>query len=267
MTELSERTIGILFIADVVGQGGIAHLHATLPGLRREHAADFVVANGENAAAGRGLTPSTAQALFDCGVDVITGGNHTWNKDKIFPVLEESPHLLRPLNYPAGCPGRGTAVVDLGSRPVRIAVVNLQGRSFMSPIDCPFRAADAEVERLQAEGIRIIFIDFHAEATAEKIALGRHLDGRISAVIGTHTHVMTADERILPGGTAYLTDAGMTGPADSVIGMDTETAVLRFMSQLPVPYRVSETPSALNGVVVVISEETGKARSIRRITA
>jgi 2',3'-cyclic-nucleotide 2'-phosphodiesterase len=222
------------------------------------------ILNAENASAGRGLTPSMAATLFSLGADVLTSGNHIWNKDKIFPALEEQPLLLRPLNYPPGAPGHGSCVFRTPAGDP-VGVLNLQGRSFMMPIDCPFRAADTEIERLNREGVHIIFVDFHAEATAEKIALGRYLDGRVTALVGTHTHVQTADEMLIPKGTAYITDAGMTGPLDSVIGMDTDSAILRFRSQLPVPYRASESASFLNGVLIETETTTGKAVRIERL--
>jgi 2',3'-cyclic-nucleotide 2'-phosphodiesterase len=258
------ETLRILLIGDVIGGSGTALLQSVLRGLQERTAADMTVLNAENASAGRGLTPAMAKTLFETGVDVLTSGNHIWNKDKIFPMLDEQPFLLRPLNYPPGAPGHGSCVFRTpGGEPV--GVVNLQGRSFMYPIECPFRAADAEVERLRSEGVRIIMIDFHAEATAEKLALGRWLDGRVTALLGTHTHVQTADETILPKGTAYITDVGMTGPWDSVIGMDADSAILRFRTQLPVPYRPSESPSFLNAVLVEADPATGRAIRIERI--
>jgi metallophosphoesterase (TIGR00282 family) len=256
--------VRILFIGDVIGASGIEALQAMLNGLNDGCEAELKVLNAENASAGRGLTPGVARSLFETGIDVLTSGNHIWNKDKIFPMLEEHPNLLRPLNYPAGTPGHGSTVFSTAEG-IRIAVINLQGRSFMVPIDCPFKSADDEIERLRQEGVRIILIDFHAEATAEKLALGRYLDGRVSAVLGTHTHVQTADERILPSGTAYITDVGMTGPEDSVIGMDTQSAILRFKTQLPVPYRASESKSGFNAVRVFVDPETGRATGITRL--
>jgi metallophosphoesterase (TIGR00282 family) len=256
--------VRILFIGDVIGAPGMTAIQNALNGRNAECEAELKVLNAENASAGRGLTPAVARSLFETGIDVLTSGNHIWNKDKIFPMLEENPNLLRPLNYPAGTPGHGSTVVSTAEG-IRVAVINLQGRSFMYPIDCPFRTADDEIERLHRDGVRVILIDFHAEATAEKLALGRYLDGRVSAVLGTHTHVQTADERILPSGTAYITDVGMTGPEDSVIGMDTQSAILRFKTHLPVPYRVSESKSGFNAVRVVVDPETGLATGITRL--
>jgi 2',3'-cyclic-nucleotide 2'-phosphodiesterase len=260
----SLSTLRILFIGDVIGNSGVSLLQSSLAGLQNRTGADVTILNAENASAGRGLTPSTAATLFGLGADVLTSGNHIWNKDKIFPVLEEQPFLIRPLNYPPGAPGHGSCVFRTSAGDP-VGVLNLQGRSFMMPIDCPFRAADAEIERLNREGVRIIFVDFHAEATAEKLALGRYLDGRVTALVGTHTHVQTADEMLLPNGTAYITDAGMTGPLDSVIGMDTDSAILRFRSQLPVPYRASESASFLNGVLIETETADGKAVRIERL--
>jgi 2',3'-cyclic-nucleotide 2'-phosphodiesterase len=254
----------VLFIGDVVGTSGLAAVQYRLSGLKDRHGVDFTVLNAENASSGRGLTPAVARSLFDMGIDVLTSGNHIWNKDKIYPMLDEHPFLLRPLNFPAGIPGHGSCVATT-SEGTQVAVINLQGRSFMVPIECPFKAADDETGRLRQSNIRVILVDFHAEATAEKIALGRHLDGRVSAVLGTHTHVQTADERVLPGGTAYITDVGMTGPTDSVIGMDTQSAILRFKTQLPVPYRASESPSGFNAVVVSVDPESGKSTGITRL--
>jgi 2',3'-cyclic-nucleotide 2'-phosphodiesterase len=254
----------ILFVGDVIGAPGLEALQDALNHPKDGLEAEFKVLNAENASGGRGLTPAVARSLFEAGIDVLTSGNHIWNKDKIFPMLEENPCLLRPLNYPAGTPGHGSAVVS-APEGVRIAVINLQGRSFMHPIDCPFKAADVEIDRLHHEGVRVILIDFHAEATAEKLALGRYLDGRVSAVLGTHTHVQTADERILPCGTAYITDVGMTGPEDSVIGMDTQSAILRFKTQLPIPYRPSESKSGFNAVRVIVDPETGLSTGITRL--
>ena len=257
------KPVSILFIGDVIGTTGIAAVQAQISGLKSRTEAGLTVLNAENASGGRGLTPAVARSLFDMGIDVLTSGNHIWNKDKIFPMLEEEPNLLRPLNYPAGAPGHGSCVTATAEG-VSAAVINLQGRSFMPSIDCPFKAADREIDRLGQAGVRVILVDFHAEATAEKIALGKYLDGRVSAVLGTHTHVQTADEQILPMGSAYITDVGMSGPSDSVIGMETQSAILRFKTQLPVPYRVSESASGINAVVVRVDPESGKATGITR---
>ena len=261
---MSSSEIHILFIADVVGYPGFQITEEVLPGILEKHHIDLTVANGENATGGKGLTPNVAKSLFNLGIDVITSGNHIWNKKQIVPELEEHPNILRPLNYPPSCPGKGSCTFEIPDGP-SVGVINLQGRSFMYPIDCPFRAADAEVTRMRDSGIGIIVIDCHAEATAEKIALARHLDGRISGFIGTHTHVQTADEQILPSGTAYITDIGMTGPIDSVIGMHIDSAIERFITQRPVYYKIAAGPAMLCGVVVTVGVEDGKAKSISRL--
>jgi len=267
MTDLSSTTASnpfhILFLADIIGSSGFEAVRRYLPEIRSRYGVHWTIANGENLAHGKGLTPKTAEACFDIGIDVITSGNHVWNQKSILPVLDENPFVLRPLNYPPGCPGRGVCEFELEPG-FPAAVLSLQGRSFMYPLDCPFRLAEETVQRLQSRGIRILLVDFHAEATAEKAALGLFLDGKVSAVIGTHTHVQTADERILPKGTAFITDIGMSGPKDSVIGMDAETAILRFTTQMPVPYRVSSAESTCCGAVVRIDRSTGKALSISR---
>jgi len=209
------------------------------------------------------MTTRIAQSFFDIGIDVITSGNHIWDKQKFIPSLEKDPRILRPLNYPPGTPGRGSYIaqtIDNDS----IGVINLQGRSFMYSIDCPFRTVDREVQRLHNENVRFIIIDLHAEATAEKIAMAWYLDGRVSGIIGSHTHVQTADEKILPRGTAYITDAGMTGPFNSVIGMDKEVAIRRFISQMPVHYKMAEGDPKFCGVIISIDRESGRAKSISR---
>lgn len=254
----------LLFVGDVHGKPGRRILAERLPRLRSRVEAQFVIANGENAAGGAGISAEVAEALFAAGVDVITGGNHTWQHRDAYELLDAEPRILRPLNYPPGTPGRG-ALVATARTGQRVAVVNVQGRVFMPvPVDDPFRAARAEVERLR-EQTPVIIVDLHAEATSEKIAMGWYLDGRASAVIGTHTHVQTADERVLPEGTAYITDAGMTGPRDGVLGMDRERIVERFLSSLPVRFEVASGPAQLNAVVLDIDEDTGRARSIERI--
>lgn len=253
----------ILFVGDVVGRPGRRYLQEILPSLVEQWQVDLVVANGENAAAGLGLTKSTLAELKEAGVDVITGGNHIWDKKEIFKFIDHEPALLRPANYPAGTtPGRGAAVFKINRVPV--GILNLAGRVFMSPMDCPFRCADVEIARLKQEAA-IILVDFHAEATSEKKAMGWYLDGRVSAVIGTHTHVQTADERILPGGTAYITDAGMTGLYDSVLGVDREDALARFLTLLPRRLNVSSGQAQLNAVLLSLDPKTGLATGIRRI--
>ena len=256
-------SIKILYIADIVGEPGYRIALTHISDVKKKHGIDLTIANGENAASGRGLTKKIAQSLFDLGIDVITSGNHIWHREKFFPMLDEHPYILRPLNYPPNCPGHGSCIINVGEN-YKVGVINLQGRSFMYPIDCPFRSADSEIERLKNLGISSIIVDFHAEATAEKVALGWYLDGRVSAVIGSHTHVQTADERILSGGTAYISDAGMTGSFNSVIGMDIETSIQRFLTQLPVHYKVASGNSKFCGVIISIDANNGKAYSIVR---
>ncbi len=253
----------ILVVGDITGKPGRRILKDTLPRLRRDHGVAFVIANGENAAAGAGITAEIAEEILAAGVDVITGGNHIWHQRSSYELLDSHARILRPLNFPPGVPGRGVTVAEAGNG-TRVAVMSLQGRVFMQELDDPFRAAREEAERLRAQ-TPVIIIDFHAEATSEKIALGWHLDGHVTAIVGTHTHVQTADERILPGGTAYITDVGMTGPRDGVIGMDREIILERFLTQLPARFEVAKGPAQLNAVLVDADERTGRARAIARI--
>jgi metallophosphoesterase (TIGR00282 family) len=254
----------ILFIGDTVAAAGRAIVQQYLQSLQREYAVDLTILNCENAAVGNGVTPKIADQFFDWGVDVLTSGNHIWNKKEILPYLKNNARILRPANYPPDNPGRGVTIVKT-RQGEEVAVINLQGRVFMpADIDDPFRVADAELARLSAE-IRIIFVDMHAEATSEKMAMGWHLDGRVSAVIGTHTHVMTADETILPGGTAYLTDAGMTGPFTSVIGVVKEDVIRRFLTAIPDRFEPASQDARLNAVLIEVNSQTGKAQSIERI--
>jgi metallophosphoesterase, MG_246/BB_0505 family len=251
----------ILFVGDVFGRPGRTALEAVLPALRAEEGPfDFVVVNCENAAAGFGMTERLMNDMFALGVDVMTSGNHIWDKKDFVPVLDREPRVLRPANYAAGSPGRGCGVFEKNGR--RLCVLNLQGRAFMPPVDCPFRAADDALAQVCAD---VVFVDFHAEATAEKIALARYLDGRVSALAGTHTHVQTADDRILPGGTAYITDAGMTGGHGGVIGTKYDSVIPKFLTSIPSKFEVEETESRLQGVVFDIDDETGRAFDIRRI--
>jgi len=249
----------ILFVGDVMGRLGRKTVHALLPGLRRETEAEIIVANGENAAGGRGLTSATADELFAAGVDVITSGNHVWEVREIYPILDSESPILRPLNYPPGVPGRGMLIAH------GAAFINLQGRTFMgADTDCPFRAADKALEHLQ--DTPVILVDIHAEATSEKAALGWYLDGRVSAVIGTHTHVATADAHVLPAGTAFISDVGMVGPRDSIIGMEVKPIIERFLTQLPTRFSPVETgPAIFNSVLIDIDEVSGRAQSIVRI--
>ena len=228
-----------------------------------EHSIDLTILNCENAAPGNGVTQQMADEFLDWGVDVLTSGNHIWNKKEILPYLDKQSRLLRPANYPPGNPGHGVVVVRTATGE-SAAVLNLQGRVFMAPIDDPFRVADAELAALPKD-IKVIFVDMHADATSEKVALGWYLDGRVSAVIGSHTHIPTADETILPGGTAYQTDAGMTGPFHSVIGVLKETAIRRFLTQMPERFEHASQDVRLNGVVIDVDGQTGRARSILRI--
>ncbi len=247
----------ILAIGDIVGRPGRRAISQLLPGLRQQYRLDMVIANGENAAGGVGLTPETAKELLSGGVDVITSGNHIWAQKEIIPYLDGEMPILRPLNYPPGVPGRG--YIAMG----KVAVVNLLGRTFIGDFDCPFRAMDQLLPELEQ---KIIIVDFHAEATSEKVAMGRYLDGRVSAVLGTHTHVGTIDTQILPQGTAYVSDIGMCGPADSVIGDDVEEVIKRFLTALPHRLSVGKGKSILNAVMVEIDEKTGKALKIERIS-
>ncbi|MFH1570197.1 MAG: TIGR00282 family metallophosphoesterase [Gemmatimonadota bacterium] len=253
----------LLFVADVYARPGRRAAAEIIPRLVRDRGVDFCVVNGENAADGFGLTEQIAGKLMSYGADVITSGNHVWNRADFMPYLQRTDRVLRPLNYPEEAPGRGSTVVASRSG-VPVAVVNLQGRTFMPTIDCPFHRGRAEVERLRRE-TPVVLVDFHAEATAEKMALGWHLDGLASALIGTHTHVQTADERILPRGTAYLTDAGMTGVRDSVIGTRAEIAVQRFLSQVPMRFKPADGPALFCGALVDVDESTGRATAIERL--
>jgi metallophosphoesterase (TIGR00282 family) len=253
----------ILFIGDIVGRPGRQVVREALPRLIDQHMIDLVIANGENAAAGFGLTPDVVSELFSLGIDVLTTGNHVWDKRDGLVCLEQEPALLRPANYPAEAPGHGSGVFKTPAG-LSVAVVNLEGRVFMGNLDCPFRKADAILEELGSDQ-KIVFVDFHAEATSEKGALSAYLDGRVSAVVGTHTHVQTADERVLPGGTAFISDVGMSGARDSVIGIRKELSIQRFMTQMPVRYEIAKKDPVLCAVVVSIDESSGKATGIERV--
>ena len=248
----------ILTIGDIVGRPGRQVVHSSLHDLRRRYGIHLVIANGENAAGGFGLTPNTAQELLDDGVDVLTSGNHIWAQKAIIPHLDGDMPIIRPLNYPPGVPGRGYLLTR------KILAVNLIGRTFMSNYDCPFRAMDGLLAELNPKP-SIIIVDFHAEATSEKVALGHYLDGRVSAVLGTHTHVGTIDTHILPGGTAYVTDIGMTGPMDSVIGDSADAVIQRFLTMMPHHLSVGKGSPVLNAVMVEVDENSGKATAIERI--
>lgn len=253
----------ILFIGDIVGRPGRHLVRDALPRLIDQHMIDLVIANGENAAAGFGLTADVVAELLDMGIDVLTTGNHVWDKRDGLICLEQEPALLRPANYPVDVPGRGVGVFRTAAG-LSITVVNLEGRVFMGNLDCPFRKADAILQGL-GPGQKIIFVDFHAEATSEKGALAAYLDGRVSAVVGTHTHVQTADERVLPGGTAFISDVGMSGARDSVIGIRKELSIQKFLTQMPVRYEIAKSDPVLCAVVVSINEDSGQANSIERI--
>jgi metallophosphoesterase (TIGR00282 family) len=254
----------VLFLGDIVGKPGRAAVRHFVPILRERHRLDLCVGNSENSAGGAGITPESADELLEAGLDLLTGGNHTWSKREILPYLDRTgSRQLRPANYPDGAPGRGHAVVTsrAGSK---LGVVNLEGRVFMKPLDCPFRAAERLVAELRQQ-TACILVDMHCEATSEKNAMGHFLDGRVSAVLGTHTHVQTADERVLRAGTAYQTDVGMCGPWDSVIGLRKESAIERFLTARHSPFEVAPGETVLQGAMVEIDDQTGRARGIQRI--
>jgi metallophosphoesterase (TIGR00282 family) len=253
----------ILFIGDIIGKAGRQAIQGVLEKVIADHKIEFTIANGENAAGGMGLTPIIAIEILDQGVDVLTSGNHIWAKKEIFTFLDEETRILRPANYPPRVPGRGSGVFHL-SNGRKVGVLNLEGRVFMKHLDCPFRVGEKEVGFLSNE-TNIIFVDFHAEATSEKMAMGWFLNGKVSAVLGTHTHVQTSDERILDGGTAYITDVGMTGPLDSVIGIRKQVALERLLTQIPWKFDVATEEIELQGVVIEVDSETGKSKTIQRI--
>jgi metallophosphoesterase (TIGR00282 family) len=248
----------ILVIGDVVGRPGRRAVNTLLPRLRQQYGLDLVIANAENAAGGLGLTLATAKELLDAGVDVLTSGNHIWAQSEIIPYLDSEMPILRPLNYPPGVPGKGYLITG------QTMVVNIIGRTFIGNFDCPFRAMDKLLAELEPRP-SVIVVDFHAEATSEKIAMGRYLDGRVSAVLGTHTHVGTIDAQLLPQGTAYVTDIGMAGPIDSVIGDDTEAVLRRFLTMLPHRLSVGKGRTIFSAVMVEVDENSGKATGIDRI--
>ena len=253
----------ILLIGDIIGQPGRAIVEHLVVSLREEFAIDLVIANCENAAAGAGITPKIADELFSAGVDVLTSGNHVWKLKEAFELLKRDPRVIRPANYPDGAPGSGSTIVESLSGH-KVGVLNLMGRVFMEPLDCPFRSAERELARLHLV-TPVIIVDMHAEATSEKVAMGWFLDGRVSCVFGTHTHIPTADERILPKGTGFITDVGMTGPYDSVIGRRVDQILQRFLLQLPVRSEVADGNVQLRGVLVDVDSKTGKAISIQRL--
>ncbi|GBE31871.1 hypothetical protein BMS3Bbin05_00774 [bacterium BMS3Bbin05] len=253
----------ILFIGDIVGKVGRICVKNILPKILSNFKTSFVIANGENAAGGFGINEKVAKELFSFGIDLITSGNHIWDKKEAVNYLKKEDRILRPLNYPPGVPGYGSIVLGSTGKQ-RLGIINLSGRVFMPLLDCPFRTVDSEILKLKEETNAVI-IDFHAEATSEKIAFGRYVDGRVSAVIGTHTHVQTADETILGKGTAYITDVGMTGPSDSVIGVETDIIIEKFLTQMPKRFNTARGNGIFSGVIVDIDEKNGKATAIQRL--
>ena len=253
----------ILFIGDIFGKPGREIAHKAIPALVAAHDIDLVIANVENSAAGFGVTGDIAETILRYGVDVMTTGNHVWDKKEVLEYIPRQPRLLRPANYPAGVPGRGTWLGKTRSgEPV--AVINVMGRVFMAPLDDPFAVVLREIEAVRGKA-RVIIVDFHAEATSEKVAMGWHLDGRVTAIFGTHTHVQTADERVMPKGTAYLTDVGMTGPHDSIIGVTVEAALGRFVSGMPARFEAATGPGRLNAIIITAEPRSGKALGIERL--
>jgi hypothetical protein len=253
----------ILFIGDIVGSPGRRAVNKLLPVLKEEYSLDFVIANAENASGGSGIIPKVADELFNSGVDVLTSGDHIWKRKEIYELITHEKRILRPINYPALAPGKGSNIFKTKTG-AKVGVINVNGRVFMDALECPFKTTLAAQKELVQE-TKIIIVDIHAEATSEKVALGWYLDGKVSAVLGTHTHIQTADERILPLGTAYLTDAGMCGPYDSVIGRNVDNVLERFLTNLPVRFEVADKNIKLSGAVVDIDEKTGRANSITRV--
>jgi hypothetical protein len=253
----------VLFIGDIVGKPGRRAVFDLLPGLKEKYDLDFVIANAENAAGGFGLTPKIARALYSYGVDALTSGNHIWRKEEVIPFLNEEKRILRPANYPTGVPGRGSEVFEVPGKG-KVGIINLTGQVYLPPIGSPFQVVKQEIEKLRQK-TKVILVDFHAEATSEKVALGWFLDGLVSAVIGSHTHIQTADEEILPQKTAYITDVGMTGPFDSVIGTKKEVILEKYLTYLPVKFKLAKDKVKLCGVVIRISPASGQALTIERI--
>jgi metallophosphoesterase (TIGR00282 family) len=253
----------LLFIGDIVGSPGRRIVHDRLQDIVAQRSVDLVIANAENSAAGFGITPKIAEDLIALGISVLSGGNHIWDRKEMFEYFPHEPRLLRPANFPPGSPGSGLYVGEKNG--MKFAVLNLQGRTFMTPIDDPFRTASAELEKIPPD-VKVILVDMHAETTSEKQAMGWFLDGRVSAVVGTHTHVATADARILPGGTAFITDVGMTGPHDSVIGMEKDPIIRRFQDALPARFSVAEGNVQMNTVFIDVNPEDGRAVNIERVT-
>ncbi|HEX3043774.1 MAG TPA: TIGR00282 family metallophosphoesterase [Bacillota bacterium] len=254
--------IKILFIGDIIGQPGRKIVKSVLSDLITKETVDLVIANGENSAGGFGLTVDVCHELLNAGIDVITLGNHTWDNREIYKVLENEPRVIRPANYPGDAPGYGVYLATTGRNHV-VGVINILGQVFLEPLACPFQTADDYVDRVK-DKTKIIIVDFHAEATSEKIALGWYLDGRVTAVIGTHTHITTADERVLPKGTGYITDVGMTGPINSVLGIDPQIVIKKFITKRPVKFEIASGPCQLNGVILEVTD-SGVTASIKRI--
>ncbi len=255
----------LLFIGDIVGRPGRDLVRTGLAAIVAHYGIDFVIANGENAAAGFGITRDIGEQLFSYGIEVMTSGNHIWDKKEVLDYLPREPRLLRPANFPAGAPGHG-AYLATARNGVKVGVVNVMGRVFLASIDDPFTTASREVARLRSEGAQLVFVDMHAEVTSEKIAMGWYLDGAATAVVGTHTHVQTADNRVLPKGTAYLTDVGMTGPHDGVIGVEKAPVIAKFLSGLPARFETASGDPRLNGVVITADPATGRATGIERVS-
>ena len=255
--------VNILFIGDIVGKPGRQAVSRELHRLVDRYNVDVVIANGENASGGFGITAESAKELFACGIHLFTSGNHIWDKKEALEYLKKEERIIRPANYPEGAPGKGSAIVTTPGG-IRVGVINLEGRVFMNSLECPFRTADREIAAMY-ESTKVILVDFHAEATSEKTSLGWYLDGRVSAVVGTHTHVQTADERLLTEGTAYITDAGMTGAFDSVIGVRKDEPIHKFLTQLPAKFEVAKKDLRLNGVVLTIDDTSGRALGIERV--
>ncbi|WP_209122310.1 TIGR00282 family metallophosphoesterase [Alkalihalobacillus sp. BA299] len=252
----------ILFVGDVVGSSGRAMVKEFLPKLKKKYRPQLSIVNGENAAGGKGITQKIYKGFLDAGAQAVTLGNHTWDNREIFEFIDDAGSLVRPANYPEGTPGRGYTIIKINS--IEVAVINVMGRTFLPPNDCPFRKVDEILEQVQ-DRTPFIFVDFHAEATSEKQAMGWYLDGRVSAVVGTHTHVQTADQRVLPKGTAYLTDVGMTGPYDGILGMERSAVLNKFLTNLPVRFEVANGREQLNAVVITIDDKNGRAQSIERV--
>jgi len=253
----------ILFVGDIFGDSGRKALERKMPELIAAYKPDFCIANGENAAGGKGITYNTAQSIFESGIEVITMGNHTWARKEVLKIIDSGIKIIRPANYPRGVPGKGRIVIE--KKGVRLAIINLLGRIYMDcPADCPFQTADRELNFLNGQA-DLTLVDIHAEATSEKAALAYYLDGRVSCVLGTHTHVQTADERILPKGTAFISDVGMTGPADGVIGVDRDLIIKKFTLGLPIQHNVAKGRTQINAVIITIDDEQNKVVDIKRI--